>query len=161
MSTNTLQVSTPSDREVAMTRVFDAPRALVYEALTNPELLRRWFSGPPGWSLTVCEADLRVGGTYRNVWRGPDGTEMGLSGVYQIVEPPARIVATEAFDQAWYPGEAVSSIVLVEHDGQTTLTMTVRYDSKETRDMVLQTPMAEGVSYGYSKLAELLATLPR
>jgi uncharacterized protein YndB with AHSA1/START domain len=79
-NTGTLKVTTPSEREIAMTRVFDAPRHLVFDALTKPELLKRWFSGP-GWSLVVCEIDLKVGGAYRYVWRGPDGTEMGMRGV--------------------------------------------------------------------------------
>src|SRR3989442_94476 len=85
-NTGTLKVTTPTDREIAMTRVFDAPRRLVFDALTKPELLNRWFFGPPGWSLVVCEIDLKVGGAYRFVWRGPDGTEMGMRGVYRSEE---------------------------------------------------------------------------
>ena len=154
----TLQVTTPSDREVAMTRVFDAPRHLVFEALTKPELLKRWFYGPPGWSLVVCEMDLRVGGAYRWVWRGPDGHDMGVSGVFLAVEMPERIVATERFDVAWYPGEGRVTQVLVEKDGKTTLTLTVLYESQEARDTALRTPMAKGVEMGYDRLAELLAS---
>src|SRR5882724_7531596 len=107
----TLQVTLPSDNEIAMTRVFAAPRRLVFDAMTKPELLKRWFYGPPGWSLAVCEVDLRVGGRYRHVWRGPDGTEMGISGVHREIVVPKRIVATEKFDQSWYPGEAVGTIM--------------------------------------------------
>src|SRR5215831_19119538 len=110
--TNTLKVTTPSDREIMMTRVFDAPRNLVFEALTKPEFLKRWFTGPPGWTLAVCEVALKVGDAYRYVWRGPDGMEMGMGGVLLEISPPERMVASEKFDQPWYPGEAVGTIVL-------------------------------------------------
>jgi len=159
MNPGRLTLTTPTDREIVMTRVFDAPRKLVFDAMTKPELLKRWFFGPPGWSLEVCEIDLRVGGGYRYVWRGRGGTEMGMRGVYREVVPPERIVQTEAFDKSWYPGEAVGTLVLVERDGKTTLTMTVLYDSREIRDAVLKTPMERGVAMGYDRLAELLATL--
>jgi uncharacterized protein YndB with AHSA1/START domain len=159
MNPGRLTLTTPTDREIVMTRVFNAPRKLVFDAMTKPELLKRWFFGPPGWSLEVCEIDLRVGGGYRYVWRGRGGTEMGMRGVYREVVPPERIVQTEAFDESWYPGEAVGTLVLVERDGKTTLTMTVLYDSREIRDAVLKTPMERGVAMGYDRLAELLATL--
>jgi len=159
MNPGRLTLTTPTDREIVMTRVFNAPRKLVFDAMTKPELLKRWFFGPPGWSLEVCEIDLRVGGGYRYVWRGRGGTEMGMRGVYREVVPPERIVQTEAFDKSWYPGEAVGTLVLVERDGKTTLTMTVLYDSREIRDAVLKTPMERGVAMGYDRLAELLATL--
>jgi uncharacterized protein YndB with AHSA1/START domain len=151
-----LTVTTPGDREIVLSRVFDAPRQLVFDALTRPELVKRWLTGPPGWSMVVCEIDLKVGGAYRYVWRGPDGAEMGMGGVYREIIVPERIVSTEAFDQPWYPGEAVGTAVLTEQDGKTTLTTTVRYESKEARDAVLRTPMAEGVAAGYDRLAELL-----
>jgi len=154
-----LKLTTPTDREIVMTRVFDAPRHLVWEALTKPELLRRWFGVHQGWSLAVCEIDLRVGGAYRYLWRGPDGAEMGMRGVYREVAAPERLVATEAFDQSWYEGDAQSSMVLTEHDGTTTLVMSVRYASREVRDAVLKSPMEQGVSAGFNKLAELLASL--
>ncbi len=158
MNAGSLTVTTPSDREIQMMRSFNAPRKLVYDAMTRPELLRRWFSGPPGWTLAVCDIDLRVGGAYRYVWRG-DGIEMGMGGVYLEIVPPERIVQTEKFDVAWYPGEAVGTLTLAEHNGKTTITLSVRYDSRETRDAVLKTPMAQGVSAGYDKLAELLPSL--
>ncbi len=154
-----MTVTTPSDREIALTRVLDAPRHLVFEAYTRPELLQRWLGVQAGWSWAVCEVDLRVGGAYRYVWRGPDGAEMGMGGVYREVVPPERIVATEKFDQSWYPGEAVSTVTLVERDGRTTLTLTVRYESREARDAVLKSPMEQGVAAGFDKLAALLATL--
>ncbi len=155
----TLKVTLPSDREIAMTRVFDAPRQLVFEALTKPELLKRWLLGPPGWTMVVCEMDLRVGGAYRFVWRREDGTEMGMGGVCREFVPPERMVSTEKFDQSWYPGEAVVSNVLVEEDGKTTLTLTVRYESQEARDIALKSPMEQGVAAGYDRLAEMLPTM--
>src|SRR5712691_8215222 len=136
----TLQVTTPSDREIALTRVFDAPRRLVFDALTKPELLKRWLGVRGGWSLAVCEVDLRVGGSYRFVWR-KNGTEMGMRGVYREVVPPERLVYTESFDDPWYPGEALDTVVLVERGGKTTLTTTVLYASREARDGVLKSPM--------------------
>jgi uncharacterized protein YndB with AHSA1/START domain len=156
--TGTLKVTTPTDREIAMTRVFDAPRNLVFEAYTKPELLKRWLGVHGGWSWAVCEIDLRVGGAYRYVWRGPDGTEMGMGGVYREVAAPERIVATESFDQSWYPGDAVSTTVMIEQGGRTTLTITVRYQSQEARDAVLKSPMEKGMAAGFDKLAELLAS---
>jgi uncharacterized protein YndB with AHSA1/START domain len=157
-TSGTLKVTTPTEREIAMTRVFDAPRSLVFEAHTKPELVKRWLGVHAGWSLAVCEIDLRVGGAYRYVWRGRDGAEMGMGGVYREVVAPERIVATEKFDQSWYPGEAVNTITMVEQGGKTTLTVTVRYESREARDAVLKTPMEQGMAAGFDKLAELLAS---
>lgn len=154
-----LKVTTPSDREIAMSRVFDAPRHLVFDAYTKPELLKRWLGVQRGWTLAVCEVDLRVGGVYRYVWRGPSRPDMGMRGVFRDVVRPERIVATEKFDESWYPGEAVSTMTLVELGGRTTLTLTVRYESQAARDAVLKTPMAEGVGAGFDNLAELLETL--
>lgn len=152
-----LTVNTPSDREIAMTRAFNAPRQLVFEALTKPELLKRWLTGPPGWSFTVCEVDLKVGGKYRFEWSKKDkGIQMGVSGVFQEVVVPERYVNTERFDEPWYPGEAIVTNELAERDGITTLTLTVRYESREARDVALQSPMEEGVAMGYDRLAEIV-----
>jgi len=159
MNTGALKVTTPTEREIAMTRVFNAPRRFVFEALTKPELLRRWLGGLPGWSMTVCDIDLRVGGSYRWVWNGPNSEVMGIRGVYREVVVPERIVATEKFDQAWYPGEAVGTIVLKEHNGVTTLIQTILYESKEVRDGVLKTPMEHGVSMSYDRLEAMLPDL--
>ena len=159
-ATSRLQITTPSEREIARIRVFDAPRTLVFDAHTKPELVKRWMLGPPGWSMPVCEIDLRVGGTYRYVWRhDDDGTTMGMGGVYREIQAPERLVATEKFDESWYPGEAVDTIVLVEQGGKTTLTQTMRYESQETRDAVLKSPMEQGVAAGYDRLDSLLQTL--
>ncbi len=154
----TLKLTTPSDREIAMTRVFDAPRQLVFDAHTMPDLVRQWLLGPPGWSMPVCEMDLRVGGTYRWVWRHDrDGTTMGLGGVYREIVAPERLVTTERFDEAWYPGEALNTLVLVEQGGRTTLTQTMRYESRAARDAVIKSGMEKGVAASYDRLAEVLA----
>jgi len=134
----TLDISTPSDREIRMTRVFNAPRKLVFDAYTKPELLTRWMGVMPGWTWAVCEIDLRVGGTFRYLWRGPDGFEMGMRGTYLEITPPHRIVSTESFDQKWYEGECVETVTLEENDGRTTLTMLLRYDNQAVRDGVLR-----------------------
>ena len=154
----TLQITTRTEREIVMSRVFDAPRNLVFEAWTKPELLKRWLGARGGWSMVVCEVDLRVGGAYRFVWRGPDGAEMGMGGVYREIAPPERLVATESFDDPWYPGEALDTTVLVEEGGKTTATTTVLYESEEIRDAVLESGMARGVAESYDMLAEYLAS---
>jgi len=159
MTTPTLKVEARGDREIVMTRVFDAPRRLVFDAFTKPELLKRWLTGPPGWTLAVCEIDLRVGGSLRYMWRGPAGEEMGMRGVFREITPPDRIVGTEKFDQAWYPGEAVGTVVLTEQGGKTTLTQTIVYESREARDIVLKSPMEQGLGMSYDHLADLLASL--
>ena len=154
-----LAITTPSDREIAMTRVFDAPRSLVFDALTKPELVKRWLGARAGWTMPVCEIDLRVGGAYRYVWQQEaNGARMGMGGIFREIVRPERIVATEKFDESWYPGDAVDTMVLVEQAGKTTLTTTVLYDSKAARDSVLKSPMATGVAEGYDKLAELLVS---
>ena len=175
-----LTVTPQGDREVALTREFDAPRHLVFEALTTPELLKRWLLGPPGWTMTECAIDARVGGAYRYAWRNTDGSVMGIRGTCTEVAPPELLVGKERFDLPWFerargkedamfldglrpglerfsPGETVVSQRLAERSGRTTLNMTIRYDSAETRDMVLKTPMAMGMEAGYGRLDELLA----
>src|SRR5438552_5773169 len=143
----TLTVTTPSDREIAMARDFDAPRTLVWDAFTRPELIKRWLGVIPGWSMATCEVDLRVGGAFRYVWNGPGDTVMEMRGAYLEIADPARLVSTEIFDKAWYEGEAVGTLVLTERDARTTTATTiVRYASREVRDAVLKTPMARGVS---------------
>ena len=161
MNARTLKVTTPTDREIALTRVFDAPRGLVFDALTQPPLVRRWLLGPPGWSMVVCEIDLTVGGAYRYLWRrDADGTEMGMGGVFREISPPDRIVHTEAFDQSWYPGEAVVTTALVEQQGKTTLTATILYESQAARDVVVKSPMEQGVAASYDRLEGMLASTP-
>jgi uncharacterized protein YndB with AHSA1/START domain/DNA-binding HxlR family transcriptional regulator len=152
----TLALSTPSEREVSMKRLFAAPRRRVFDAFTDPELLKQWFFGVPGGSLAVCKVALRAGETFRYVWRSPEGTEMGMSGVCLECKRPERIVATGKFDQPWYPGEAVGTIVFEERHGVTELTQTIRYESQTARDLVLATPMEHGAALGYDRLAALL-----
>jgi uncharacterized protein YndB with AHSA1/START domain len=155
-----LQITTPSDRELAMTRSFDASRSLVFDAWTKPELLKRWLGVRGGWTFAVCEVDLKVGGKYRYVWRGPSGAEMGMGGVFREVVKPERLVATEKFDESWYEGDAVDTTTFVERGGKTTVTTTVLYASKAVRDAVLKSPMETGVAESYDKLDEVLASRP-
>jgi len=154
-----LKITTRGDREIVMTRVLAAPRNLVFDAFTKPELVRQWLLGPDGWSMPVCDIDLRVGGKYRYVWRHSSGNEMGMGGVFREIVAPERIVSTEKFDEAWYPGEAVGTVSLVEQGGKTTVTQTVLYQTAEARDAVLKSPMESGVEAGYERLEQLLATL--
>jgi uncharacterized protein YndB with AHSA1/START domain len=155
--TRTLSVTTPSDVEVRVTRVFDAPRRLVFEALTTPAILKRWMHGPNGWTLAVCDVDLRVGGSFRYVWRKANGREMGSGGIYREVDPPARLVHTELFDDDWTGGEAQVTTELVERDGTTTLIVTMRYASKTGRDAAMSTNFTTGMEASYDTLAALLA----
>lgn len=162
MSKKKLSVTTPSDREATITRVFDAPRDLVWDCWTKPELLKRWLSGMPGWTLAVCEIDLRVGGKYRYVWRqSADGIEMGMGGEFREVVAPERLVNTQLFDQDWTGGEAIGTLVLTETAGVTTSAYTILYASKEARDGAMKTGMADGMELGYQRLDDLLARGPR
>lgn len=150
-----LNVSTPTDREVVMTRTFDAPQARVFEALTTPALIQRWLLGPEGWTMPVCEVDLKVGGALRYEWRGPDGAGMGMSGVFREVEPPDRLVHTELFDEDWTGGETQVTTTLTERNGQTTVTTTILYASMENRDNALKFGMEGGVAQSYDRLDTL------
>ncbi len=156
LNTGTLQVSLPTEREIVMTRVFEAPRRLVFDAMTKPELLKRWF-GPRGWSLTVCEVDLKVGGAWRFVLGGPNGREMSMHGVYREITRPEGSVHTEIIDP--FPVESIVTTVLEEENGKTTLIGTVLYPSQEIRDMVAKSGMEHGAAECYDKLAELLPSL--
>lgn len=159
----TLAVTTPSDREISMTRIFNAPRRLVFEAYTRPYLLSRWLLGPEGWTMPVCEIDLAVGGRYRYVWRHKDGREMAMGGVYREIVVPERLVTTELFDEDWTGGETLSTLMLLEQGGMTTMTTTVLYASQQARDGALRSGMTDGLETGYSRLDEVLALmdLPR
>jgi uncharacterized protein YndB with AHSA1/START domain len=155
----TLEVSARGDREIVMNRLFNAPRSLVFDCWTKPELLSRWYGGPDGWTLIVCEVDLRPGGAYRFVAHDTEGTEMGWGGSYQEVVPPERLVATEVFDEHWYPGEALITTVVEEQDGNTLFTTTLLYESRDARDAVLQSPMESGFGASLDKLDALLQTI--
>lgn len=154
-----LHVTTPDDREIRMVRQFTAPRRLVFDAWTKPALLKRWMHGPDNWSFAVCEVDLRVGGRFRYVWRSPEGEEMGMSGEFREVVPPARLVSMEQFDEIWTGGDTLVTVEFAEADGHTTLTMTLRYPSQAARDEALQSPMEDGMAQAYDRLAALLPTL--
>lgn len=152
-------IATPSEREIVITRAFDAPRALVFEALTNPEHLPNWMLGPGGWAMTDCEVDLTPGGSWRYAWRHSDGETMELSGTYREVEPPARIVQTESWGGDW--PETLNTLLLDEHEGRTTMTQTMAFPSREARDAALQSGMQEGVSRSFERLADHLGTVAR
>lgn len=154
-----LKVSALDDREILMTRLFDAPRDLVFDAFTKPRLIKRWLTGPEGWSLPVCEVDLKVGGALRYVWRHTDGTSMGLTGTYREIKRPERIVHVELFDEDWTGGEALVTTVFIEQGGQTLMRQTIRYASRAARDAVLRSPMEQGVAQSFDRLAALLASL--
>jgi len=148
-------VATRNDREILLSREFNAPRTLVFDAWTKPKLLMRWY-GARGWNLTGCYVDLRVGGSWRFVSKGPDGEVMAQSGVYQAIQAPDRLVYTEVFDNQSYPGETLVSHVFVERNARTTVTSALRYPSQEARDIVLLYPMARGVGEAFDRLDELL-----
>jgi uncharacterized protein YndB with AHSA1/START domain len=156
---NTLKVTAAGDREIVITRDFDAPRTLVWDTMSKPELLKRWLFGPQGWEMTVCEDDQRVGGKFRWEWSGPEGAGMTMSGVYREIVPPERCVRTEAFESGCFPqmGEQLATLVLTDRGEKTTLTLTVLYPSKEARDGAIAGGMDKGLAAGYDRLDEILA----
>jgi uncharacterized protein YndB with AHSA1/START domain len=158
-NSGTLKVTTPSDREVAMTRVFDAPRRLVFEAWTKPALMKRWLYGPDDWELAVCDVDLKVGGKIRFVWRerGEKGKDMGMTAICREIVAPERLVFTEVWDEDWTGGETLVTMTFVEDAGKTTFTQTVLYSSAAARDAALKTGMEHGAARSYDRLAEVLA----
>ena len=155
--TETLEVTTPSEREVAMFRTFDAARDPVFKAWTEPDLVKRWLYGPEEWPMTICKVDLRVGGALRFEWGTRDGKSLGFSGVYREIVPPERLAFTEMWDDNWTGGETLVTMTFVEHAGKTTLKQTVQYSSRDARDAALKTGMARGVAQAFDRLAEILA----
>jgi len=150
-------LATPSDREIVVTRVVNAPRRLVWEAYTNPAHVPRWMLGPQGWTMPVCEIDLRIGAGWHFVWRRADGSEMAMRGVYREIVPPERLVSTEAWGGDW--PETINTLLLSEEDGKTTITSRVLYPSKAARDVALKTGMLDGMTVSFDRLAEYLATI--
>jgi len=148
---------TPTDLEIVITRVVDAPRRLVFEAWTNPAHIPQWLLGPEGWTMPVCEMDLRPGGSWRYVWRKSGGSEMEMTGVVLEVVPPERLVTTERWGPDW--PETVNTLVLTESRGRTTITLTARYPTKEARDAALETGMLDGVNQSFVRLDAVLRTL--
>ncbi len=157
MTTGKLTITTPTDRDIAMVREFDAPRSAVFDAWTKPEQLKKWMYGPEGHSLQTCEIDLRVGGKLRFVWLLPDGSTMGMSGEYREVVPPKRLVNTELFDEDWTGGETLVTSEFDERDGCTVFTLSIRYSSRKARDAALQSGMTEGMEMCHARLDTLLA----
>ena len=154
----TFKLSTPSDREILVERDFDAPRALVFAAFTRPDLVRRWLLGPDAWTMPVCQIDLRVGGAYRYVWRKEStGAEMGMGGTFREIVPPQKLVITEKFDDAWYPGEAINTTTFEERSGVTTVRLVVTYESREARDIASRSGMERGMIAGFDRLEQVLA----
>jgi uncharacterized protein YndB with AHSA1/START domain len=155
---DSFQLTLPSDLEIEITRDFDAPRPLLFDAYTKAEHVSRWLLGPDGWTMPVCEIDLRVGGGYRYVWRKEStGAQMGISGVFLEVDPPGRLVATEKFDDAWYPGEAVNTTTFEENGSRTTVRLRMLYQSKEARDAASRSGMERGVAASYDRIERILA----
>jgi uncharacterized protein YndB with AHSA1/START domain len=157
------QVTLPSDREVQVIRSFKAPRALVFRAYTEPDLVRRWMLGPPGWSMPVCEMDVRVGGAYRWQWKSDtDNQEFGFFGTFREVDPPSKIVHTERFDPGTIGGsyptdaEAIITTRFTEENGITTVTTLMDFGSREARDNAIKTGMTDGMELSYQLLDKLL-----
>jgi uncharacterized protein YndB with AHSA1/START domain len=159
MTQSKLTVATQGDREVVFTRAFAAPRDLVFDCLTKPDLVKRWLLGPPGWTMPVCEIDLRVGGKFRYVWRNQDGRDMGMAGVYREIAAPERIVHNEVFDDNWTGGETTVTSTLTETGGRTTLTTSVIYADDKARQGALVSGMTDGMEMGYARLDALLETV--
>jgi uncharacterized protein YndB with AHSA1/START domain len=148
--------TTPNDREVVITRAVDAPRRLVFAAWTDPRHIPQWMGWPEGWTMPVCEMDLRPGGAWRFVWRKADGAEMEMSGIVREVSPPERLVTTERWSPEW--PETVNTLLLTESGGKTTITLTITYVSKAARDAALETGMADGMEQSFVRLDRIVRT---
>lgn len=160
-NSDTFTVSTPSERAIRMTRLFDAPRHLVFEVMTKPEHIRRWWGAlGEGYVVTQCDVDLRPGGSWRHVMTTPKGDVVGFHGVYREITPPDRLVFTEIYDP--YPdGDSLVTTVLTDENGKTRFTITAEYPSRDVRDMVLKTGMERGAALSYDRLEEVAAELNR
>src|SRR5687768_16153479 len=160
VNSNSFEVTTPSDQEIRMTRLFSAPRHLVFEAMTKPEHVRQWWGRlGEGYSVPVCEIDLRVGGAWRFVNRHPNG-EAAFHGEYREITPPSRLVFTEIFEE--FPDSvSVVTTEFTDEGGKTRMTATVRYPSLDVRDMVLASGMSTGAGISYDRLEDLVAALQR
>jgi len=158
-NSDTFKVSTPSDREIRLTRLFDAPRHIVFEVFTKPEHVERWWGRLGEGYSTTAEGDVRVGGKWRYVSTYPGGV-VEFYGVYREISPPDRLVFTEIY--APFPdGESICTVVLTEEQGKTRMTLTAEYDSLATRDMVLKSGMEKGAALGYDRLEEVAKELQR
>ena len=155
----TMKVTTPSDTELVVTREFNAPRKMVWDAMTKPEHVKRWMSGPPGWELAVFEDSYEAGGQFRYVWNQNGVPAMTMSGVNKEVVAPERCVRTERFEFGCAPqaGEQHATLELVEKSGKTFMTLTLKYPSKEARDGAVASGMEQGMAMGYNRLDDILA----
>jgi uncharacterized protein YndB with AHSA1/START domain len=153
----TATVTLPSDTEILITRAFDAPKHLVFEAWTTPEHIRRWWAGLRG-EVTLVEVDLRVGGTWRYVMTATKGFEVGFHGEYREIVPNERIVSTEVFE-GFPDGEALTTVTFAEGDGRTTLTMLVEHSCKEHRDMHIESGMEGGMQESMDALEQVAISL--
>jgi uncharacterized protein YndB with AHSA1/START domain len=157
-TSGTAKVTLPTDTEILITREFDAPRHLVFKAWTTPELVRRWWAGRRG-QMTVAEIDLRVGGSWRYAMIANEGFEVAFHGEYREIVPNERIVYTEIFEGAPEGGAALNVVTFTEHDGRTTLESLTRVDTKEIRDMIIDSGMEGGMQEGMDLLEELAISL--
>ena len=152
----TVDVTTPSEREIRVTRTFDAPARLVFDFHTKAEHVQKWLLGPPGWSMPVCDIDLRVGGRYQYVWRNDDsGAEFGARGEYREITAPERLVHSERMDGT--EGEALCTLTFVESGARTTLSTTMLFSSKDARDEALQSGMTDGMAVSYERMEEVMS----
>jgi len=151
---NPMNVTTPSEREVVVTRYFNAPARLVFAAWTDCKHLPHWLLGPEGWTMPICEVDARPGGKYRFGWQHPEKKGFEIHGRYLEMEAPRRTVTAESMPP--YPGETINTMILEESDGKTRMTLTITYDSKEARDMALKTGMTRGMERSFDLLDEYL-----
>ena len=152
-----LTLATQGERELVIERTFAAPRQLVFDCHSKPDLVRRWLLGPPGWTMPVCEIDLRPGGKWHWVWRRTNGTEMEMNGEYREIVPPERLVQTENWGAEW--PETLNTLVLTEESDKTTTVTTVLYPSKEARDRAITTGMEDGWARSNERLDEYLRSL--
>jgi uncharacterized protein YndB with AHSA1/START domain len=152
---STTEVTTPSDREIRVTRTFDAPVELVFDAHTKPDLVKRWLLGPDGWSMPVCEIDLRVGGRYHYLWHNDaDGREFGVQGEFHEIAAPNRLVHSERMDG--FPGQAFVTTTFDAAGAQTRFSITIRFESQELRDGALESGMTGGMETSYNRLQEFI-----
>lgn len=154
---STFTLTLPSDREIQLTRLFSAPRKLVYEVMTDPNHVPKWW-GPRGLQMVVCDLDFRVGGGYRFVLRAPDGGEHAFRGEYREIVPTERIVSTFEFEGM--PGHgSVETMTLSEQEGVTTLSVRSLYKNQQDRDGHLHSGMESGARETHDRLEELIASL--
>lgn len=156
------EVSTPTDREVRVTRAFNAPRQFVWDAHTKAALVQKWQLGPPGWDMPVCEMDVRVGGKYRWAWKSQaDDKQFGFHGVFTEVNEPSKLVHEEYYDPGDIGGAmpvsdpCLVTLELSEKAGVTTLVCTMKFASKEARDGAVSTGMTDGMEMGYARLDDI------